>query len=85
MDIIYLDDFNAKSARELAINTDVIELNEVLYAIRREAEIGKFDLTIKKPLKEKTIQELNKRSFVVYQSPSYLIQTENNYYSITWR
>jgi len=80
----YMNDFDAKQARDIVDSLENNELNAVLIDIKSEAEKGQTVLHIYKPLKSKTVTALRDKAFKITELPSGAIQRDGLYYSIRW-
>lgn len=77
-------DFNANDARNIIETNDNSELETILINIKKRAEGDKTSLHIYSSLKLKTLSELEKRGFKIYNHPSIAIQKDGLYYTINW-
>lgn len=79
-----MENFDAKTAKELTESTMKGELNDVLSEIRDQALKGKYVLHLSRPLKRLTIESLSAKGFKVSNESSIAIQKDNLYHTISW-
>ena len=78
------ENFDAKTAKELAMSAVKGETNDILHEIKNQALKGKHILYMSKPLKSLTVESLRARGFHVSEESSIAIQKDNLYHIIRW-
>jgi len=78
------ENFDAKTAKELAVSAVKGEVNDVLSEIRNQALKGKYVLYLSKPLRRLTVESLRAKGFKVSEESSLAIQKDNLYHTINW-
>jgi hypothetical protein len=80
-----MENFTAKEARKISLQSDGTELNEVIERIKNAANKGQTEIHIyNSGLKPGTINSLTSKGFSVKSMPSIVIQRDDLYHTITW-